>query len=274
MAMNAAVTVIVPVFQAEKFIERCCRSLFGQTMDNMEFIFVNDGSKDNSINIIKDVLKDFPDRSQQVKIIDREENRGVAYSRQEGLDNAVGDFIIFCDSDDWIEPNMYEHLYNDAVKTKADCVVCGFFGQSKRRVKKMCRTEKALKLLFLPSGFGGFSFLRLIAAEKVRNIRYDTTISYMEDVKFFYEAFKNCKSVYWDNEPLYHYEQNTTSVTHQFGLTKNAKSALQMLETLQMSEQKKDISRAVLIDKLCFCIALALMYIKNNEINNPSFVSI
>ena len=94
------VSVVIPVYEAEAFIERCCRSLFEQTLDEMEFIFVSDGSKDKSIALIKEVLNDYPNRQTQTKIIDRKENRGVSYTRQEGLSHATGEYVIHCDSDD------------------------------------------------------------------------------------------------------------------------------------------------------------------------------
>lgn len=121
-----AVSVIIAVYQCEKHIERCCRSLFGQTLEDIEFVFVNDGSTDSSVSVIKAVLEDFPDRKARTKIIDRSENRGVSYSRQEGLDNATGTYVIHCDSDDWVELSMYERMYREALAADADVVCCGY----------------------------------------------------------------------------------------------------------------------------------------------------
>ena len=121
------VSVIIPVYNAEQHIKRCCESLFAQSLRDIEYIFVNDGSSDQSVPMIKDTLSRYPNRKSDVKIIDRKENRGVAYTRQEGLAAVAGEYVIHCDSDDWVEKNMYETLYCEGKKSNADVVCCGFY---------------------------------------------------------------------------------------------------------------------------------------------------
>ena len=219
MAMNVAVTVIVPVFQAEMFIERCCRSLFGQTMDNMEFIFVNDGSKDNSIDIIKEVLKDFPDRSQQVKILDRRENRGVAYSRQEGLDNASGEFIIFCDSDDWIDPYMYKSMYDTAVEKNADVVCCGYemVGESGTLFREVFDRENFFDdIKFNISPLTGSLWSKLIKSDLIRSydIKVPENIGWGEDFSTAVSCLLVASKIVCMDSCPYHYWLNENSITH------------------------------------------------------------
>ena len=112
-----AVSVIVLVYKVEKYIERCARSLFGQTLQDMEFIFVDDDSPDRSIEVMERVLEDFPLRRGQVKVIRNEVNLGLPESRRMGVAAATGEYIIHCDSDDWPEPEMYAKLYSKARKT-------------------------------------------------------------------------------------------------------------------------------------------------------------
>ena len=102
------VSVIVPVYNAGLYIERCSRSLFAQSLDDMEFIFVDDCSTDNGIEIVERVLDDFPSRKSQVRFLKNEHNLGQAGTRARGIKMATGDYVIHCDSDDWVEPNMYE----------------------------------------------------------------------------------------------------------------------------------------------------------------------
>lgn len=120
------VSVIVPVYGVEKYIERCARSLFEQTLDDIEFIFVDDCTPDKSIDILKNVLTEYPQRKNQVKIISHETNMGLPIARQSGLKVAFGDYIAHCDSDDWVDVTMYEKMYNKAIEEGSDVVVCGY----------------------------------------------------------------------------------------------------------------------------------------------------
>lgn len=121
------VSVIILVYGVEKYIERCARSLFEQTLDDIEYIFVNDCTKDHSIDVLQKVLDKYPNRKSQVKIIHNERNLGQAGTRTVGMKNATGDYLIHCDSDDWVDVTMYEKLYSKAKETDADIVVCNHF---------------------------------------------------------------------------------------------------------------------------------------------------
>lgn len=116
------VSVLVPVYKVEPYIERCARSLFEQTYPELEYIFVDDCTTDKSIFILKDTLLDYPLRSSRVKIIKHELNRGLAASRNTALDNASGEFVCAVDSDDWLEINAIELLVNRQQETHADIV--------------------------------------------------------------------------------------------------------------------------------------------------------
>jgi glycosyltransferase involved in cell wall biosynthesis len=119
--MNVKVSVCIPVYGVEKYIERCARSLFEQTMRNgVEFVFVNDCTPDKSIEILEHVLAKYPHRKEQTKIINLPENGGVGRARRIAIENCTGEYIIHCDPDDWIEPDMYEKMYCAAMKTGAD----------------------------------------------------------------------------------------------------------------------------------------------------------
>ena len=99
------ITVITPVYKVEKYVEKCCRSLFGQPIKDVEFVFVDDNSPDKSVDIINNVLAEYPHRKEHVKIIRHQINCGVAYARNTGLENASGSYIAFVDSDDYLEDN-------------------------------------------------------------------------------------------------------------------------------------------------------------------------
>ena len=116
------VSVLVPVWNVEKYIERCARSIFEQTYDNLEIIFVDDYTPDNSIPIIEDLLKDYPKRAKQTHIIHHEHNRGLSAARNTAVDACNGEFLFHVDSDDWVELNAIELLLKKQQETNADIV--------------------------------------------------------------------------------------------------------------------------------------------------------
>lgn len=122
--MNTAISVIVPIYNVAPYIERCARSLFEQSFQDVEYIFVNDCTPDNSIEILEGVIKEYPNRTSQIRIIHNTENIGLAATRFVGLDMANGNYILHCDSDDWVETNMLQCMYDAAVKEDADIVCC------------------------------------------------------------------------------------------------------------------------------------------------------
>ena len=107
---NPKVSILVPIYGTELYIEKCARTLFEQTYDNIEFIFVNDYTRDNSVNVLKRVLEEYPLRKSQTRIIEHKENKGLAGSRLTGLQNATGEYVWCVDSDDYVEKNAVEVL--------------------------------------------------------------------------------------------------------------------------------------------------------------------
>ena len=105
------ISVIIPIYGVEKYIDRCAESLFKQTMtDNVEFIFVNDATKDNSIGVLLDVISKYPQLKSQIRIINHNKNKGLPSARNTGLAVARGEYIVHIDGDDYIEPTMMEDL--------------------------------------------------------------------------------------------------------------------------------------------------------------------
>ena len=121
------ISVIVPVWGVERYIERCARSLFEQTMEDIEYIFINDCTPDDSISILQDTLELYPVRTQSVRIVNMGRNMGQAAARKKGAELATGDYIIFCDSDDWVDRNMYQMMYEKATLESLDVVICDYY---------------------------------------------------------------------------------------------------------------------------------------------------
>ena len=124
--MIPKVSIITAVYNCEKYIEECARSLFEQTLEEIEYIIVNDATPDSSIDILMRIIDEYPKRKPFVKIVNLEVNGGVSNARRIGIQHATGEFVIHTDSDDWVEKDMYERLYQKAKETNADVVGCNF----------------------------------------------------------------------------------------------------------------------------------------------------
>lgn len=122
MQIPYKVSILIPIYGVEKYIERCAVSLFEQTYECIEYIFVNDCTKDNSIAVLQEVIERYHLRKKQVKIINHEINKGLAGTRNTAIEAATGDFLFHVDSDDWVEKNMVEACVNKQIETNADIV--------------------------------------------------------------------------------------------------------------------------------------------------------
>ncbi len=116
------ISVLVPVYAVADFIERCARSLFEQTCKNLEYVFVNDDTTDNSIDILKSVIDEYPERREAIRIVEHEKNLGLAAARNTAMENATGEFVCLVDPDDWMELNALELLEKKQLESDADIV--------------------------------------------------------------------------------------------------------------------------------------------------------
>ena len=126
------VSVIVPVYNVSRFIETCARSIFEQTLDNLEILFINDCTPDNSIDIIKHLLNEYPNRRNSTRVISMAKNSGLASVRRRGILEAKGEYIIHCDGDDWVDVTLYQQMYEKAITDSSDIVVCDFIYETSK----------------------------------------------------------------------------------------------------------------------------------------------
>ena len=155
------VSVIIPVFRVQPFMERCAVSLFSQTLEDIEYIFVDDCSPDDSIAILRSVLSRFPARILQTRIERMPVNSGLAAVRKKGLKLATGDYIITCDSDDYVDIHMYETLYRTITREQADLVQCDI---------EVRDGDKTIRTLTAPPGEPDSETLRkLIVSGRISN---------------------------------------------------------------------------------------------------------
>ena len=215
------VSVLVPVYGVEKYIERCARSLFEQTLDDIEFIFVDDCTPDRSIEILESVIEEyqlrFAEKHYDVKIERMSMNSGQAAVRRQGIQLATGDYIIHCDSDDWVDVTMYEKMYNKAIADDADMVVCDYMvtdGESTQNIVKACHSVKPFEflenMLFQRDPWSLWNKLFKITAY-YKIVFPDNSMG--EDMAMSIQLITRCRHMAYIQEPLYSYYFNPESIT-------------------------------------------------------------
>ena len=204
------VSVIVPVYNVEQYIDKCLNSLVNQTLQDIEIIIVNDGSTDRSKSIIFKFKEKFSDKILYLE----KENGGLSDARNYGIKHAKGDYIAFLDSDDYVELNTYEKLYNKAIQTNADMVECDFYWEYPD--KKIHDTKANYK-----NESDMFANARVVAWNKLykKDILLNSGIEFpkglrYEDLEFFYKILPKLNKIELINEPLIHYVQREDSITY------------------------------------------------------------
>lgn len=216
MENKPKISVIIPVYSVEKYIERCARSLFEQTLDNIEYIFINDCTPDASIAILRSVLEEYPLRKDFVKIIDMEHNSGQAAVRKKGIESASGEYVIHCDSDDYIDKDMYRLMWETANKTSADIVFCDAIEVSPHGEQQYITNggENSDYLnQVLTNQWGGVLWNKLVRRNIVRNNSIIMPMSnYWEDLALTIQYSILCKQWSYIQKGLYYYCRREDSI--------------------------------------------------------------
>lgn len=221
------VSVLVPVYGVEKYIERCARSLFEQTLDDIEFIFVDDCTPDRSIDILKVVIEKFRLRFGEKKYVVRIErmpmNSGQGAVRRHGIQLATGDYITFCDSDDFMPEDAVESLYNLAVESDAD-IVSGDMewlyddGTTKRSYISLPygSDRESVYRALLSKEYSHTLCSKLFKNSLLQEHEYITLMNHTngEDGMLFYQVLQYANKVVHKNAVVYSYYQNSQSSTH------------------------------------------------------------
>ncbi len=214
------VSVLTPVYGVEKYIRKCVNSLFCQTLQDVEYIFVDDCTPNGSVAVIKEVLDQFPNYRSKVNILHHLENRGSAAARNTALEAASGDYIIVIDGDDYIESTMLEDLYNMAIKENADIVISDYWIDYKNKIiyKKQFAPSVGMDCLKdLLNGKLHASTSNKLIAKKLfieNNIEHVEGVNVCEDMSILFRLFYYAKKVAYCPHAYLHYVQyNTSSYT-------------------------------------------------------------
>lgn len=216
------VSVIVPVYGVEKYIARCAESLFNQTMtDNVEFLFINDSTKDNSIKVLLDIISRYPHLKSHISIIHHSENKGLPTARNTGLSQAKGRYVIHIDGDDFAEPHMIEYLYKAVVDENADFAWCDYyitFNSKRRIIKQPSFTNPMDVVKGMLRGSMKYNVWNKICRRSIyveNNILFPDGYAMGEDLTMIMVALNAHRCVYV-NKALYNYVQNEGQMTANF----------------------------------------------------------
>ena len=206
------ISVIVPVYKAETYIKRCADSLFQQTMkDGVEFIFVNDCTPDNSMQLLKETASGYPERLHQIRYVYRSLHNGVSSARNTGLALAKGEYIFYADADDWADSNMLADMYKSAKDYDADIVNCDFicsYATYEHRIKQNNEVDpmECIKLL-LSEKLHGALWTKLVRS----TLFTDNEIFFYDgnwgDLRASVQLFYYAKKITYLPKAYYHYVQ-------------------------------------------------------------------
>ena len=253
--MKSKVSIIVPIYNAEKWIERCIDSILNQTHKNLEIILINDGSKDKS----KEIILKYKD--ERIIFIDKE-NTGVSATRNLGIEKSSGDYIMFVDSDDYIESNTVETLLKKAVKDKCDLVVCNYFLEISRTLEiKMplfenCSLKEKPDLVTIIN-FAPWNKLYHKNLFKKTDNRFVIGLKY-EDAPVVIQAIRDAKKIGIVDDCLFHYVMQKTGET----ITRD-KRIFDIISICEIINQKLEECNNV--DRINLTVKILMPYLKNSR---------
>lgn len=219
-------SVLVPAYNAEKTIRQCLDSILNQTISVGELIVINDGSKDSTEKILQEYSKNYPEVLRYKTV----ENGGQGRARNIALDYARGDYIGFVDSDDWIEPDMFQKLLLSAERENSDLVLCdvmAHFPDGKTAEEYIYRPER-------PIASAGFPNNKLFRKDLICSIRYPEDKLWYEDAEFTAIAIHRAKHITHVPEALYHYRRGLPSTMN----NNNARKNLDLLTVMMHLEDE------------------------------------
>ncbi len=223
MGESLKLSVCVPVYNVAPFVEKCARSLFGQTYGNMEFVFVDDASPDDSVAIVRRALEDYPARRSQVRILRHETNRGLVAARKTAIRAATGDLVAHCDSDDWLDADLYARMVARLEETGADAVLCPirrYLHTSGRVIARDCPDRLDCSGPDLMRRMDEIPLVQTMVNKVIRrecedidSVEWPETVSIAEDYCCTMQLLPRCRLVTSVNGACYHYRVNANSMT-------------------------------------------------------------
>lgn len=235
------VSIIVPVYNVEKYLEKCLYTLVNQTLKDIEIIVVNDGSPDNSSIIIDKFSKKY---KKKIKVLNQE-NQGLSDARNNGLKLATADYIMFVDSDDYVELDFVEKMYNKAISEAADVVICGnnVVSEDYHILETTYPQKKPHNNMLEKIIFGNMcAWNKLYKKELIQKINFRSRVWY-EDLDYSFKTMTLSKKTVFLEENLYNYLLRSNSIMNSKNLERNLELLLTFDEILKYSNDQKYIKK-------------------------------
>ncbi len=241
--MNKKISVIVAVYNTEKYVEKCLNALLNQTYQNLEIIVVEDGSTDNS----KEVLKKYAD-NKKIKIIYNKKNSGLSYSRNVGLENATGDYIGYIDSDDYVDLDYYEKLMHAIIDNKADIAICDMKvvdeETNTETVSRCCNSDEFTVYNVVDNGLAASACNKLFKQELISKYKFAEG-KVNEDIAVVIPSLVNAKKISYANTYYYYIQrngsiQNSSFSDKRFDIFYGVKTTLERIKDNKDYESLKD----------------------------------
>jgi len=266
--MNPKISIIVPVYKAEKYLRRCLDSIVAQTFTDWECILIDDGSPDNSGKI----CDEYAEKDERFRVI-HQENQGVSTARQNGLNNSIGEYVIHTDPDDWMEKNMLEDMITHIKSSNCDLLIVDYYcdknAESKISIQKPT-TDTSISLLhdILKGKLHGSCWNKMIRKNVIDryNAKFIYGLSFCEDVMFWVQILQHSLKISYLNKAFYHYTILGNSLST-CATKKHIEQRLKFAEILEKmidnQEFSEEIIRRKLINKL---VAFKTGFYSNDEI--------
>ena len=264
------VSVLVPMYNTQKTIKRCIKSIVKQTYTNLEIVLLDDGSIDNTYNI----AKAFADADKRIKLLTKPNEKNLAKTRNYLLENYTGEYVVWVDSDDVLHKKYVEKLYKTITKTNADLGIVGFnlmfanlplFRPIKSNIK-VFENEKIYSNIILNHRVGFMLWNKIFKHELIKDIRFDPDVKFGEDFAFVYKYLKSVNRVAYCNDKLYKYIVRPGSETTK-KFSEKKMSFIYYLENLLNEESSPYIKKAI-SSWLAFSGVSMLFLAKKSKYNN------
>ena len=271
-------SIIVPVYNVGQYLEKCLNSIQNQIFHDFEVILIDDGSTDRS-GIICDAYAEKDKRF----IVIHQENKGVSTARNVGLEVAGGKYLGFIDADDWIDPNMYERLILLANEKQCDVVICGlnyfsekeeFLRYSSRYTSEWNSDELIVDLYGSPSKIAGVCYNKIFRRDKIKYVRFDSSLRMAEDIVFLFRCFECIDSGYQVSDCYYNVLEREDSSTRIDKIDAMYKIVIQGKKTMMnyAMHRSDDLKKTAAVKYMDDCIRYSNMIKKEGKSNNLPYL--
>ncbi len=267
------ISVIVPVYNVENYLEKCLSSLANQTLQEIEILVINDGSKDNSQQIVNQFQEKFPEK---IKAFYKE-NGGLSDARNFGIDKAVGEFLAFVDSDDYVSVNMLEEMYDLAIKNQAELVICNLqkVDENGNVTQKLTQIPNLSEKIDLEKNFSVFSDISYFACNKIfrrelfEGRRFKKGMHF-EDIELIPQLLLQCKTLAKTDTFHYQYLERTNSISKShtergLDILKAVENVENAFENSMYSDKKKELKGFQILEGVYTFLAY-IAFVKDDEV--------